>query len=81
MVNGYAVLKNKNSKLKMDFYIYQGRSGGIYMNLGSKFFLLTKEQAEKMHDLIDFYTMIEDFDPESYNDFYYKSVKEGLPTT
>lgn len=72
MAIGYAVLKNEEykTKMKLDFNIYQGRLGGVYMNLGSKSIVLTKEQAEKMHDAIDFYDMIENFDPESYNKFY-----------
>ena len=77
MINGYAILKNEDTKtkIKMKFYIYQGRNGGIYMNLGNYSFVLTKKQAEKMHYTIDFYEMIEDFSPEDYKKYYKKEIK------
>jgi len=72
MVTGYAVLENKKygERAKMDFYLYQGESGAIYMSLGDKSFCLTKEQIEKLQFVIDFYSMVEDFNNDTYNKYY-----------
>ena len=70
-VTGYAILENRkmDKKRKMDFYLYQGESGAIYMHLDISFFL-TKEQVERLSCEIDFSTLVYGFDLEKYKKFY-----------
>ena len=77
-MTGFAILKNGKTKIRMDLSIYQGRNGAICMLVGNQFITLTKEQAKKLHSVIDFYEMIEDFDPKDYKKYYERKEENKI---
>ena len=62
------IYRTKAGTTKGYFNVYQSRNGGIFLQMGDRFTLLSKTQVE--NDLsIDVYDLI-DFDLTDYKQFY-----------